>query len=181
MYEKHQQVEARWIIRLLNGFAVIVLTMIAVISLQVSCSLLEFNPIVEFDRRWPIVGQAITLNSLLDIQWHLLCLIGLLPASIVWLKDGHVRVDFIYARLSARGKGLVDLVGALAFAVPFFVMSIPAAWQFMAGAYRLGQGSSNGGLNDLFVIKATLPVGLGLLLVVVIWDIAKSIEILKSR
>ena len=170
MEEVSEQTRSDWKRLPLNIFAVIILMLIAAISLQVLFSLFDINPIVSFENPVFLFGKAITLNSLLDLQWHFLCLIGLLPAAIVWLKDGHVRVDFLYDRQSAHRKNLIELLGHCIFSIPFFVMAVPAAWQFMMSAYRSGQGSSNDGLNNLFLVKSALPIGLGLLAIVVVWD-----------
>jgi len=151
------------------------------IGIQVIGSGFDINPLVRFSEKQWFVGKAITLNSLLDLQWHLLCIIGLLPAGIVWLRDGHVRVDFLYSQFSNHKKSLVDLVGHCVFTLPFLFMSIPAAWEFMMSAYRSMQGSTGDGLNELFLIKATLPLGLGILALVVLWDMARLIKTMRRQ
>jgi len=77
--------------------------------------------------------------------------------------DRHVRVDFIYDKRSPKTKARINLIGNLLFAVPFFVLVLPAAWNFMLRAWSSDEGSRNGGLNDLWLIKSILPLGLGLL------------------
>ena len=148
---------------LLNFFAALVILLMLAIALQVASNLLDINPLARFSQDLFWLGQAITLNSLLDLQWHLLAIIALLPAGIVWLRDGHVRVDFLYNRYSVKGRQAVDLVGNLIFAAPFFVMAIPGSYAFWLRSWRSGEGSANGGLNDLWLIKLVLPLGLSLL------------------
>ncbi|MEL6205315.1 MAG: TRAP transporter small permease subunit [Pseudomonadota bacterium] len=140
----------------------VILLMLAVV-LQVVCSFFDVNPLVSFAEPWPVLGRAITLNSLLDLQWHLLVIVGLLPAGLVWLRGGHVRVDFLYEGRSDRWRARVDLVGNLLFAAPFLVLILPASWDFAMRARASGEGSRNGGLEDLWLIKAVLPLGLALL------------------
>jgi len=161
---------------ILNLFAVLVVVLMVAITAQVICSFLDFNPLMVFDSSWPILGGAVTLNSLLDFQWHLLAVIALLPAGIVWRMDRHVRVDFLYARQSGRRKALVDLTGHLLFTAPFLFLCLPAAWSFVVSAYTSGQGSRNDGLNDLFLIKSALPAGLGLLALVLVVDVVQKIR-----
>jgi len=167
-------VEPRSII--LNLFAILVVVLMVAITAQVVCSFLDFNPIVVFDSSWPVLGGAVTLNSLLDFQWHLLAVIALLPAGIVWRMDRHVRVDFLYAQQSYRRKALVELTGHLLFTAPFLFLCLPAAWSFVVSAYTSGQGSRNDGLNDLFLIKSALPAGLGLLALVLVVDVVQKIR-----
>ena len=164
----------------LNVFACIILLLVIAISLQVFFSLFDINPILSFSDTVLLFGKAITLNSLLDLQWHFLCVVGLLPAGIVWLRNGHVRVDFFYARQSEKRKCIIELLGHMIFSFPFFMMSIPAAWSFMMSAYRSGQGSSNDGLNNLFLVKATLPIGLALLGSVLILDFVIQVKKLRN-
>ena len=168
-----------WQKKALTVFAIgIVLLMLAIV-LQVFCALLDINPIITLEAGYPLIGDALTLNSLLDMQWHILAIIALLPAALVWLQDGHVRVDFLYARQTPRGRTGTELLGHIILTAPFLVLSLPASWTFMMQAYATGQGSRNDGLNDLFMIKAVLPIGLGLLAVVLLWDVAKQVRRLR--
>ncbi|MCR9112722.1 MAG: TRAP transporter small permease subunit [Rhodobacteraceae bacterium] len=156
------------------GFGLIGL-MLAIVG-QVICSALDINPVVVFDQARPLLDKAITLNSLLDLQWHLLVIVGLLPAGLVWLRDGHVRVDFLYQRYPDRWRARVDLLGNLLFALPFFALILPAARAFLQRAWTSDEGSRNGGLADLWMIKAVLPVGLALLALAVLIDTVRLIR-----
>lgn len=147
----------------LSVLAVATILLMCAIALQVLCNALDINPIAEFDVPHFFVGEAITLNSLLDFQWHLLVIIGLLPVGLIWTMDRHVRVDFLYNRLSERKRARVNLAGNLLFAAPFFFLMLPSSWSFMMRAWTSGEASSSGGLNDLWLIKTALPFGLGLL------------------
>lgn len=104
-----------------------------------------------------------------------LVVIALVPAYLVWIEDRHVRVDFLYAKLTKRHKAMVEIVGHIFLTAPFLFLCTPAAWSFMMSAYTSGQGSRNDGLNDLFLVKAVLPFGLGLLLVVLLFDLRAQI------
>lgn len=163
--------------RVLSIFAGLVVLLMLAISAQVVFSFFDINPIATFKSSLPVIGKAITLNSLLDFQWHLLAVIALMPAYLVWMRDGHVRVDFLYATLTERQKAVVEITGHVFLTAPFLFLCTPAAWSFMMSAYTSGQGSRNDGLNDLFLVKAILPIGLGLLLVVLLvdlrWQIAR--------
>ena len=80
-----KQPERDLLSQLLAPFAVLVLILMVAIGIQVFASRFDLNPLLEFSEKLPLVGRALTLNSLLDFQWHLLCIIGLLPAGIVWV------------------------------------------------------------------------------------------------
>ncbi|MEM9708616.1 MAG: TRAP transporter small permease subunit [Pseudomonadota bacterium] len=119
------------------------------------------------------------MNSLLDLQWHLLVIVGVLPVGLVWLADKYVRVDFLYARQKPRWKARVNLIGNLVFAVPYFVLILPEAWDFTARAWTSDEASRNGGLNDLWIIKAILPLGLALLLLSIVVELVRLMR--KAR
>jgi len=152
------------------------IVLMGAIVLQVLCSALDLNPLAVFDRSYALVGTAITLNSLLDAQWHLLVIAGLVPAGVVWLMDRHVRVDFLYGRLGARGQARINLAGNIVFAAPFFLLVLPAARSFALRAWTSDEGSRNAGLNDLWLIKAVLPLGLGLLALAVLVETIRLIR-----
>ncbi|MEM7268734.1 MAG: TRAP transporter small permease subunit [Pseudomonadota bacterium] len=160
----------------LRVLAIATIVLMCAIALQVLCNALDVNPIAEFGAPLFLVGEAVTLNSLLDFQWHLLVAIGLLPVGLIWMMGRHVRVDFLYNRFSERTRVRVNLAGNLLFAAPFFFLILPASWSFMMRAWTSGEASSSGGLNDLWLIKAVLPLGLGLLALAVL---AETISLLR--
>lgn len=166
---------------MLNGFAVLLIMLMLCIALQVFASLFDINPLMSFSQSKFWLGKAVTLNSLLDLQWHLLAIIALLPAGLVWLRDMHVRVDFLYERYPPQARRALDLAGNLIFAAPFFVMAIPGAYRFWERSWRSGEGSANGGLNDLWLIKLVLPFGLSLLALAVLIESLHLIRALARR
>ncbi|RVT82207.1 TRAP transporter small permease subunit [Rhodobacteraceae bacterium CCMM004] len=163
--------------RVVDICAVAVIVLMLAIAVQVAGNLFDVNPLLRFGRDLPLLGQALTLNGLLDLQWHLMALVALIPAGIVWLRDRHVRVDFLYDRHGPRGRAATDLMGNLLFALPFLAMAIPAAWRFAHRAWRVDEGGANGGLEDLWLIKMALPLGLALLAAAVAWE---SLRLLRS-
>ncbi len=149
---------------LMNVCALAVLLMMFAIVAQVVASRIGVTTVIDLGRDLPLFGTAITLNSLTDLQWYLLAMIALLPAGLVWLRDGHVRVDFIYSRLGKRQQALIDILCLLIFTLPFLLMIIPDSWEIMQQAFARGEKSTNGGLTDRYLARAVLPVGLSLLL-----------------
>ncbi|WP_029065883.1 TRAP transporter small permease subunit [Labrenzia sp. DG1229] len=154
-----------------------VVVLMGAIVLQVVCSALDINPLASFQVNFPLLGKAITLNSLLDFQWHILVIIGLVPAGLVWLQGTHVRVDFLYNPMSPYWKARIDLTGNLLFAAPFLCLMLPASTRFMLRAWSSDEASRNGGLNDLWLIKSVLPFGLLLLTLAVL---VESVRLLRT-
>ncbi|MEL6683404.1 MAG: TRAP transporter small permease subunit [Pseudomonadota bacterium] len=147
----------------------VVIMMIAIL-VQVAASRMGITTVVETPRPWPVFGDAISLNSLSDLQWYLLALVALLPAGVILLRNGHVRVDFLYSNLGQRGKTVIDVLGHLIFALPFLAFIIPDAWELAAKAFTRGEASPNGGLTDRYLPRAAIPVGFALLLFAILFE-----------
>lgn len=90
--------------------------------------------------------------------------------------DRHVRVDFFYQRQSARWQARLNLLGNTVFAAPFFAMAIQASWSFTARAWKADEGSRNAGLNDLWLIKSVLPLGLSVLALAVLIETVRLLR-----
>ncbi len=159
-----------------TALAVALIALMLAVVVQVVASALDVNPLLRLSDSAPLVSSAVTLNSMLDLQWHLLVCLGLVPAGLVWQRNAHVRVDFLYQRYSPAWKARLDLMGNLAFALPFFALILPASVGFMQRAWRSDEGSRNGGLEDLWLIKSVLPMGLGILALYVAFETLRLIR-----
>ena len=80
-----------WAQALLRALSWLVILLMLAIVLQVLCSALDINPLAQFASALPLLGKGLTLNSLLDLQWHLLVIVGLLPAGVAkrWDSPPH--------------------------------------------------------------------------------------------
>jgi TRAP-type mannitol/chloroaromatic compound transport system permease small subunit len=56
-------------------------------------------------------------NAYLEIQWYLFAAVFMLGAGYVWLKNAHVRIDFISSRLSKRTNAIIDLLIPVGFGI----------------------------------------------------------------
>jgi TRAP-type mannitol/chloroaromatic compound transport system permease small subunit len=98
-----------------------------------------------------------------ELEWHLMAPIALLGMSYAILKDGHVRVDVFYARMSWRYQETVNAVAhllVLTFAVIMVLLSVP----YVEQSFRIGEISPDpGGLTHRFLLKSLIPLGFVLL------------------
>ena len=82
----------------------------------------------------------------------------MLGAGYTLLVDRHVRVDIFQARLSARGKAAIDLVGHLAFLLPTMLVVIWFTWPTVRKAWEILEGPiSVGGIPASFLLKSLIP------------------------
>jgi len=89
----------------------------------------------------------------------------MLGAAYTLRHDGHVRVDIVYRRLSARGKALVNLLGTLLLLLPVCLYIMASSWDYVAISWSLREGSQEaGGLDAVFLLKTAIPAMAALLL-----------------
>jgi TRAP-type mannitol/chloroaromatic compound transport system permease small subunit len=115
-----------------------------------------------------------------EMQWYLYSAVFLLGAGYAFLKNVHVRIDFISGRLSARGRSWVDIVGILVFLAPLCWILIQMSWPLFVKAWQSGEMSSNAGGLIRWPVYLLLPVGLVLLLMQSASELIKRIAFLKG-
>ncbi|MCS5635356.1 MAG: TRAP transporter small permease subunit [Myxococcota bacterium] len=124
---------------------------------------------------WLILLAVIIVNVILryvfgsgrieleEAQWHLYA-VGFLAAIAYGVRtDSHVRVDVVHERLSPRMQAWIELYGILLLGLPFCALIVYFGIPFVSESFATGEVSpSPGGLPGRFLIKAALPLGLGL-------------------
>lgn len=100
-----------------------------------------------------------------ELEWHLFGFIFLMGAGYTLLKDGHVRVDIFFQRLSKRGQAWVNLIGVLIFLIPGCYLVLATSIPFVVNAFTSGECSPDpGGIPYRFIVKSFIPAGFFLLL-----------------
>jgi TRAP-type mannitol/chloroaromatic compound transport system permease small subunit len=89
----------------------------------------------------------------------------MLAAAYTLKHDGHVRVDIIYQKLSARGRAWVDLLGTLLLLFPVCLFMLYSSLDYVAAAWAIQEGSREaGGLDGVYLLKTAIPVSAVLLM-----------------
>ena len=121
--------------------------------------------------------------ALQELEWHLFALIFLLGSAYTLKHDQHVRVDIIYQSrfVSDKQRALINIFGTLFFLLPFCMLILITAWPFVENAFYYQEGSPDpGGLPYRFLLKASLLVAFGLLILQGLAEMLKNILILNS-
>jgi len=97
-------------------------------------------------------------------------------------QNGHVRVDIFYADMPAKKRALVDLLGTLLFLMPFCVFLLVIAWPYVAGSWKLLEGSREaGGLPLVFLLKSLILVLPALLLGQAVINTTDALKTLRGN
>lgn len=123
---------------------------------------------------------SISSNAWLEIQWYLFAGVFMLGAGYVFMRNAHVRIDFLSSRLSARTRNWIDIIGILVFLWPLCYLMITLSWPVVVDAYVSGEMSSNAGGLIRWPVFALIPVGFVLLALQAVSEMIKRIAFLRG-
>jgi TRAP-type mannitol/chloroaromatic compound transport system permease small subunit len=119
-------------------------------------------------------------NSFLEAQWYLFSAVFLLGAGYALLRNEHVRIDVISARLSPRGRAWIDIFGTVFFLLPMAILIGWLGWPVFVDAYVRGEVSTNAGGLTVWPARLLVPIGFLLLAVQGISELIKRIAFLMG-
>ncbi len=103
-------------------------------------------------------GTRLSYSTYFELQWYIFSLIFLFMAGYVLKHNGHIRVDVIYARLGARGRAWVNLLGSILFLVPSVLILFYVTLPLVAFSVQVREVSSDAGGLPRWPLKlAMLP------------------------
>ena len=123
----------------------------------------------------------VSSNSLLEIQWYLFAGVFLLGAGYGFLKNSHVRIDFLSSRFSDRTRNWIDVAGILAVLFPFCLIIIKLSWPLFMGALASGEMSQNAGGLIRWPVYGLVPLGFALLMLQGVSELIKRLAFLTGH
>lgn len=106
----------------------------------------------------------------------------LLGSAYTLQRGGHVRVDLLYAHLSARKKAWVDLLGYTLLALPFLVMLTYSLWGYAYAALESGERTGASAWSPLiWPIRMFYVAAFALLAMQVLAEILKALSTIMGR
>lgn len=142
----------------------LIIPMLVTVAMSIVASLIGWNSFFSWEMDVFLFGSSVTVNTLLDLQWHIFLMIVMLGGAYALVEDSHVSVDLFSAGFSPRWKMLTTILGDVLFLAPFCIAMLWFSWGFTVSSYVSGEGSSYGGLLDRWFVKAFLPLGFFLML-----------------
>ena len=119
-------------------------------------------------------------NALLEIQWYLFGLIFLLCSGYTLLRNEHVRIDLLSAKLSKRGRTWIDILGILFFLMPMAVAILVLSWPVFLHAFASSEMSNSAGGLIVWPARLMIPVGFALLILQGVSELIKRIGFLRG-
>lgn len=119
-------------------------------------------------------------NAFLEIQWYLFAAVFMLGSGYVFLRNGHVRIDFIASKLSRRTNAIIDIVGIVVFTIPLCIILIDLAWPVFQRAWVSGEMSQNAGGLIRWPVILMIPLGFAILMLQCISELIKRIGFLTG-
>ena len=120
-------------------------------------------------------------NAFLEIQWYLFAAVFLLGSGYAFLRNAHVRIDFISSKFSARGRNWVDIGGIVLFVFPLCYMMATLGWPLFMNALNSGEMSSNAGGLIRWPVYVLIPAGFALLALQSVSELIKRIAFLTGN
>ncbi|MDJ0536371.1 MAG: TRAP transporter small permease subunit [Xenococcaceae cyanobacterium MO_207.B15] len=126
------------------------------------------------------IGQNLTSNALIEIQWYLFDLVFLLGAAYAFKHNEHVRVDIFYKDLSPRRKALINFLGSVMFLIPFCGLIIYYSWGTILNSWSILEISPDPGGLPRYPIKSVIIISMVLLILQGISEAIKNWDIFRN-
>jgi TRAP-type mannitol/chloroaromatic compound transport system permease small subunit len=120
-------------------------------------------------------------NAFLEIQWYLFAAVFMLGSGYVFLRNGHVRIDFISSKLSKRTNTIIDILGIVLFTIPLSVILIMLSWPVFERAWVSGEMSQNAGGLIRWPVFLLVPAGFAILAAQCVSELIKRVAFLTGH
>lgn len=101
-----------------------------------------------FDLGWIAMQESVT---------YMHATLFMLGAAYALGRDGHVRVDILYQRMSRRRRAWVDLLGTLLLLMPVCAFMISIGWEYVSDSWQVMEGSREaGGIPAVYLLKSLI-------------------------
>jgi len=141
--------------------------------------LMILNVAYDVFMRYALSNSSIGMQ---EMEWHLFATVILLGMGYSLKEDAHVRVDFLYDRVSPKKQALINIIGTILFLIPFAILIAYGSYDFVADSYEYSEISEDpGGLHYRWLIKGMIPFGFLFLLISALYFLIKNIRIYKEE
>ena len=101
-----------------------------------------------FDLGWIAMQESVT---------YMHAALFMLGAAYTLQRNGHVRVDILYQKMSRRGRAWVDLLGTLLLLFPVCGFIAWVGWGYVLESWNVMEGSREaGGIPAVYLLKSLI-------------------------
>ncbi len=141
--------------------------------------LMIFNVFYDVIMRYFFQNSSVAMQ---ELEWHLFSLVILFGMSYSLMTEAHVRVDFVYERLSESKKAYINIFGTLFFLLPLAFLVAFGSIEFAKDSYMIDEISEDpGGLSHRWIIKSMIPIAFFTLIFTSIGYMIKNINIIIDQ
>ena len=119
-------------------------------------------------------------NAFLEIQWYLFAAVFMLASGYVFLRNAHVRIDFISSKLSKRTNAIIDAIGIVVFVIPLCLILITLSWPVFERSWVSGEMSQNAGGLIRWPVQLLIPLGFAILCMQSVSELIKRIAFVRG-
>lgn len=140
--------------------------------------LMMFNVFYDVMARYLFSNSSVAMQ---ELEWHLFSVMFLFGMAYALKEEAHVRVDFLYDRMSNKKRAVVNIVGTVVFLLPLALLMIFGSYEYVMDSYGINEISQDpGGLTHRWIIKAMIPLSFLFLIFSAIGYVLKNIRIYKG-
>jgi TRAP-type mannitol/chloroaromatic compound transport system permease small subunit len=120
-------------------------------------------------------------NAFLEAQWYMFSAVFLFCAGYTLLRNEHVRIDVVTARLSHKAQTWIDVLGTVFFLLPMSILFIYLSWPVFIRTYTHGEISTNAGGLLIWPARLLVPIGFTLLALQGVSELIKRVAFLVGK
>ena len=119
-------------------------------------------------------------NAFLEIQWYLFSGVFMLASGYVFLRNAHVRIDFLSGKLSKRTNAIIDAIGIVVFVIPLCLILVTLSWPVFERSWVSGEMSQNAGGLIRWPVQLLIPLGFSILCMQSVSELIKRIAYVRG-
>lgn len=140
--------------------------------------LLVLNVVFDVMMRYVFRASSVGMQ---ELEWHLFSIIFLFGIGVGLKHEAHVRVDFLFDRMRAKNRALINIWGTLLMLLPLALLIFFDSFGFVQDAYVSNEISEDpGGLPYRWIIKSMIPLSFAFLIFSAVGYVLKNIQLYRE-
>ena len=133
---------------------------------------------------WDVMMRYVFHDSSIamqELEWHTFAVVMLYGTGYALRHNAHVRVDFLYDRMTVRKQAWINILGTVFFLLPLALLVIYGSREFVMDAYATHEISEDpGGLPYRWIIKAQIPFAFLFLIFCAVNFVLHNLNVLRG-